>query len=131
MILAYRDERFVCFASFDERHIPKGAGFRWDAAAKLWQTQDTEAASRLDQFADDSAWPKLEAYFLSRRAAIESSKAEASTDVLPCPPGLSYLPYQRAGIQYALNRFRKGTPSLGEIGGLPGSGVLIADEPGL
>lgn len=115
MILAYRDERFVCFASFDERHIPKGAGFRWDAAAKLWQTQDTEAASRLDQFADDSAWPKLEAYFLSRRAAIESSKAEASTDVLPCPPGLSYLPYQRAGIQYALKR----------------SAVLIGDEPGL
>jgi SWI/SNF-related matrix-associated actin-dependent regulator 1 of chromatin subfamily A len=115
VILTHRNDRFICFASYDERHIPKGAGFRWDGATKSWHTLDAETAARLDQFADDHAWPKLEAYFLQRRASIEDSRAEKAVGELPCPSGLSYLPYQRAGIAYALKR----------------SAVLIGDEPGL
>lgn len=53
------------------------------------------------------------------RAASEAAiAASAATDAaidLPCPPGLAYLPYQRAGIAY----------------GLAHASTLLADEPGL
>lgn len=49
-------------------------------------------------------------------AAVATSRATESTDCdAPAPAGLSYLPYQRAGIAYALAR----------------RGTLIADEMGL
>jgi SNF2 family DNA or RNA helicase len=44
----------------------------------------------------------------------KSSAVDASI-VVPCPPGLQYEPYQRAGISYALQR----------------KDTLIGDEPGL
>lgn len=46
---------------------------------------------------------------------LEASKAVDSDAVIPVPEGLEYLPYQRAGIAYALSR----------------PGTLIADEMGL
>ena len=46
---------------------------------------------------------------------LHASTAENSNMDIPAPPGLSYLPYQRAGIAF----------------GLKNAGVLIADEPGL
>ncbi len=48
-------------------------------------------------------------------AAIEQSKAASADIEIPCPDGLDYLPYQKAGIQYALGR----------------SSTMIADEMGL
>lgn len=47
--------------------------------------------------------------------AIELSRAKDSIDDYPCPPGEAYLPFQRAGIQYAMMHRH----------------VLIADEMGL
>lgn len=49
------------------------------------------------------------------QANISASSAEDSDIYIPAPQGLSYLPYQRAGIAF----------------GLKNAGVLIADEPGL
>lgn len=50
-----------------------------------------------------------------RQKAVEESQAASADIVLPVPDGLDYLPYQKAGIRYALNR----------------KGVLLADEMGL
>lgn len=50
-----------------------------------------------------------------KRTAVEMSHAKDSSVVIPVPEGLSYLPFQRAGIEYASQR-----PL-----------VLIADEMGL
>lgn len=47
--------------------------------------------------------------------AVEQSHAKESDAVIPCPPGLAYLPFQRAGIAYASQR----------------KYTLIADEMGL
>jgi SNF2 family DNA or RNA helicase len=47
--------------------------------------------------------------------SIEQSYAATTDFNPPCPEGLSYYPYQRAGIQFALNR----------------KGTIIADEMGL
>lgn len=60
----------------------------------------------------------LEAYRnagYTKKTAIEMSHAADSNIVLPCPNGLAYLGFQRAGIEYAMSR----------------SLVLIADEMGL
>lgn len=48
-------------------------------------------------------------------AAVEASKAESADIDIPAPAGLEYLPFQKAGIAYAMNR----------------PNVLIADEMGL
>jgi len=50
---------------------------------------------------------------------VASRATSADVDV-PSPPGLSYLPFQRAGIAYVLNALEAGK-----------RGVLIADEMGL
>jgi len=50
----------------------------------------------------------------------ELSRAEDSDFSVPSPDGLDYYPFQRAGIQYAVEKYEEGE-----------DGVLIADEMGL
>ena len=39
--------------------------------------------------------------------AVEQSHAKTSDAIIPAPAGLEYLPFQRAGIEYALAVFRR------------------------
>lgn len=52
--------------------------------------------------------------------AVAASRAETSDLEVPAPDGLSYLPYQRAGVDYMLQRLHGGR-----------RGVILADEMGL
>ena len=111
MKLTYRDGTYRCLSTYEERSIPKSAGFLWDPGTRTWWTSDTTRAEKLREYADEAAAEQLDA----ARAARELSRAvDAEIDV-PAPEGLSYLPYQRAGIAYARERTRS----------------LIADEMGL
>lgn len=61
-------------------------------------------------------WQKLDGAEQAKRAeAVQMSKASSAEIDLPHPPGLDYMPFQKAGIRYALDR----------------QGVLFADEMGL
>lgn len=102
-------------SSFDQRMIPKSAGFRWNPAKKRWWTDDTNKAQRLSEFAKGPTKAALTRADNAHRDAIAASSATTGEADLPCPEGLSYLPYQRGGITYALDR-----PS-----------TLIGDEMGL
>lgn len=51
----------------------------------------------------------------ARAESIQASRATSADVEIPHPDGLDYMPFQRAGIRYALDR----------------AGVLIADEMGL
>jgi len=42
-----------------------------------------------------------------KRTAVEMSHAKDSGVVIPCPAGLAYLDFQKAGIEYALAAFRR------------------------
>lgn len=61
--------------------------------------------------ADASAFEKL----VNLRADYDASWADNAAINIPAPEGKDYLPYQKAGISYALNK----------------GNVLIGDEPGL
>jgi SWI/SNF-related matrix-associated actin-dependent regulator 1 of chromatin subfamily A len=104
------DERFIAFSNYNEGSILKSAGFRWDkqlrlpsdgpAAPGYWWTSEPAIAARLHKYCDETAAPLVEPFAVARKAS-----REVNVNVeLPCPEGLSYLPFQRAGIAYALER---------------------------
>jgi len=115
MELIHTGTRFECVASFDERMLPKGARFRWDPKAKKWWTDREETAAKLIDYATDDVKSMLQAAADAREAALAGSRATDYDGELPCPEGEAYLPYQRAGIAYALSH----------------NDVLIGDEMGL
>jgi SWI/SNF-related matrix-associated actin-dependent regulator 1 of chromatin subfamily A len=57
-----------------------------------------------------------------REASAELSRAAAPVGDFepPCPEGLKYYPFQKAGIQFCVRKFSRGE-----------GGVLIGDQPGL
>lgn len=109
--LQHDGRRYVWSGTYAERLLPKEAGFRWDPDAKLWYTTDHRKAESLINYMAASA--------LNARAAwketLQASRATDSEIEIPAPEGLSYLPYQKAGIAYAASR----------------KSVLIGDEMGL
>lgn len=55
MRLTFRDGIFIFLSRYDDRHIPKGAGFRWNREEKFWWTSHPERASALVDYADAEA----------------------------------------------------------------------------
>lgn len=116
----------------------KAAGFSFDFdSARIWHSQaypnkpqrtmeqQTAVAAHLLQYCDEAAKAQMALYPAAAQAAEaaiaqkqESLEQSRATDLeidLPRPEGLNYLPYQRAGIAYAMKRQH----------------TLIADEMGL
>jgi SWI/SNF-related matrix-associated actin-dependent regulator 1 of chromatin subfamily A len=87
------------------------AGFHFDSRQQYWWTGNIRIAEKCEQYADTSARQKFNAY---RREVALSGSVNANIEI-PCPPGLQFLPFQKAGIAYALRR----------------QTTLIADEMGL
>ena len=101
------------------REVAKEARFRFDGNTKTWWTNDPEIALRVVPAVDPKKSAgvigQAKAELAKKNATIEASQAADAKVELPCPAGLSYLPYQRAGIAYAMGR----------------TNTLIADEMGL
>ncbi|AXQ68712.1 superfamily II DNA/RNA helicase [Caulobacter phage CcrPW] len=112
----FRDNLFYGMGTYEERHLWKEAGFTFSKLRRAWVTDRLDIAKKVTgvywrERALDHVQHTLEVAKIS-----EEMSWKATTDyVPPSPPGLEYLPYQRAGIEYAL--MRKDT--------------LIADQPGL
>ena len=104
----------------------KDAGFEWDAKRSLWWTSDVAKAWQLRDYADNSVKNAIHKEFLQQKRngnglaphlsnGQDLSRATESDIDVPAPEGLRYLPYQLAGIEFALERQH----------------TLIADEMGL
>ncbi len=109
MKLYYQDKMFFCECSFQEKDYPKKAGFKWNKEIKKWFTESEAAAYLLSN--------ELNIKYEGYEDLIDKSLAKTPSknfDV-SSPEGLSYLPFQLAGIEYALER----------------KNTLIADEMGL
>jgi len=107
--------KWVLRCSFEQREYAKKAGFRWDPAGKQWWTDQPEKAARLIQYANEETKANHTAIEEQKAAAREQSRATDAAIDIPAPTGLTYLPYQKAGIAYAINR----------------ANCLIGDEMGL
>jgi len=119
-LVTFKDGRFVWSGRFDERHIPKQAGFLWDSRARAWWTKYHERAAKLARYMDASAREEIERWRREQAETIAASRAADASIDIPAPAGRQYLPFQRAGIAYVLERFARGQ-----------KGVLIGDEMGL
>jgi SWI/SNF-related matrix-associated actin-dependent regulator 1 of chromatin subfamily A len=78
---------------------------------RWWTTSSKYGAALFAEFADE----KTRSLLADVCSMVELSRARDSLDDYPCPSTESYLPFQRAGIQYALAVKR----------------AIIADEMGL
>jgi SWI/SNF-related matrix-associated actin-dependent regulator 1 of chromatin subfamily A len=119
MIVIFHEERqrFEAITSYMERQIPKAERWRWDASCARWYATEESVARRLARYAQGTAATRLIALSEAEKQALADSQArdlDLEVDI-PAPGGLAYLPFQRAGIFYALNR----------------RGTLIGDEMGL
>ena len=115
MIITTHRKRFIALCEYREKDIAKGAGFRWNRTEKVWWTKDAVKAAKLLQYADGNARKQIEQQLHQAQASRQLSRATDSDIAIPAPAGLDYLPYQLAGIQYALAR----------------ESTLIGDEMGL
>lgn len=96
-------------------------GRRWDPDRKVW-TVPADAAEPLARVltgqevdADPQLLAEIGAHAQAQSQALAASRATDADIEIPVPDGLSYLPYQRAGIAFALDH----------------PNVLFGDEMGL
>ena len=102
MRLSYQSSNgvYTLQCTYDERVAPKSAGFKWDPDARTWWTSSSIAAGRLARYADETAQEKLS----SATGNVTESYAETSNIDVPCPDGLSFYPFQLAGIEFMNKR---------------------------
>jgi SWI/SNF-related matrix-associated actin-dependent regulator 1 of chromatin subfamily A len=109
-------DRYEFHGSYDERHIPKRAGFSWDSSSKVWWTKSTYKASLLLDHTDDACLRRIKTEIKKQRASLLLSRSQGSSvSVSKKPEDLEYFPFQKVGIQYAASR----------------PNTLIADQMGL
>lgn len=96
---------FIWQGTYEERHIPKNAGFRWDPDRKVWYTFDTDRVALLSAYADAA----VQEYLRSLNAQEDRSV------LLSVPEGLHLFPYQEEGAKFLLRR----------------TSALLADDMGL
>lgn len=131
MQITHNGRCFIAVCSYEERELPKRAGFYWHpepgqcfsakrkkpcpacdtGLKKSWWTDDPVKVQPLREHCDLQALEALGEH----RANVEASRADHSDVDVPVPDGLAYLPFQRAGIAYAMAR----------------ESTLIGDDPGL
>lgn len=97
---------------YEQRDVPKAAGFWWHGAPcrdtceackaglklKVWWTPKSECAARLKSQCDQAALDLLSGHIKT----VEASKAVDADIEIPCNEGLAYLPYQKGGIAYTM-----------------------------
>lgn len=115
-------------APYEARTVLKEAGFWWHGGPckpgckacefrvpKMWWTSDPAKAARLKAFCNEEAAKAIAPILVLK----EKSAAVSSSLQVPCPDGLSYDPFQVAGVDFVMDAFLKY------------KGALIADEMGL
>jgi SWI/SNF-related matrix-associated actin-dependent regulator 1 of chromatin subfamily A len=90
---------YVWIGTYYEKDIPKDAHFRWDPVNKNWWTYDIEKIIKLQKWASLEVMKDIKAF----EQSYKESSATSSTEDFPVPEGLDYLPFQKAGIKYALS----------------------------
>ncbi|SRR6266566_255506 len=91
----------------------KHAGFWFDWENRVWYALQPQVAAKLADYLDEGARARVSTDTIKVAAetvavhahAQEDSRAVEADIEIPVPSGLAYLPYQKAGIAYALRKF--------------------------
>lgn len=138
-VLSYRDGTYIWSGPIEgeldgkrlnfSASFPKAAKFRFtrvpsqeipgwrEVDRPVWWTANVDAAKTCQRFADESARNAL----AQSGSVVALSRALDHSIQIPAPDGLEYMGYQKAGVAYALERFKN--PHI--------RGVLFGDEMGL
>lgn len=96
MRLIHTGKNFIADCSFEERHIPKAAGFRWHAEAKKWYTPKIKTAVKLIEYADTPTREKISQTCLFLKPF--------DRPLLPSPCDEPFYDFQLRAIKFALWR---------------------------
>jgi SWI/SNF-related matrix-associated actin-dependent regulator 1 of chromatin subfamily A len=108
-------DRYVFQCTYQEKDIPKNIGFKWDKTLRHWYTFDVHIANKLVSYSDEITLNNINFDLRLKEDSLNNSQLSNSDIDVPHNDGLNYLPYQKAGIKYALDH----------------GNTLIADEMGL
>lgn len=97
ILVTFEQGIYKCRVGYNNRNIPKEAGFRWSQEQKLWFTQSHGVAARLSSYLDESAKNEI----AKNRIIVETW-----TRPLSVPKGLKLLPFQENAALFALSRNR-------------------------
>jgi len=103
MNLKFSNNVFVWTGGFQTKDLPKAAGFRWSPDDRCWWTDKPEVAAKLRDHADDTCKTTIDAALQKKAQTVVASQATSAAIDIPAPTGLEYLPFQKAGIAYALD----------------------------
>lgn len=103
MKVFHKSNTFYCDAPENDASLV-ALGWKWLRARRVWMTAKVERVLPLREHADDETRAKLDGWEEARADAIAASVAATSDIVLPCPAGLEYRPYQKAGAAFMLAR---------------------------
>ena len=106
---------YYAISEYPHRDLFRDAGWKWDAAVKRWTTNDYNAAKKLAKIFTPTAQALAVQHEKALEGRLAASRATDANVEIPAPQGLTYLPYQKAGIAFASGR----------------ENTLIADQPGL
>lgn len=125
-VIAPHAEGLIAYFNYDEYRVSlvkKVPGRRYDKAEGGWILPATpEAGREIAKLVKEKGFTAfggaaviLNELAVKAEEVIALSRAETSDLEIPVPEGLDYLPFQKAGIQYAVAR----------------DNTLVGDEPGL
>lgn len=85
---------YVAEAAIYERHLAKGAGFKWDSMTGYWWTRNRENAATLRDYADDTCKAELadipvrvQKWFTRAIAQMEATRKRREYRLLRLPSG--------------------------------------------
>lgn len=95
--------------TYDNKETLKRFGFKWDPEKKAWfclpENQRLSGLRPLAPSITPEAKEKFVEFEARRIATVSASRAVDAVVDVPCPEGLAFLPYQKAGVAFALRVF--------------------------
>lgn len=113
--LVFLEGTFCWLGEREDDGLARNAGFTWSKARKYWWSRDWTTAAKLVSYADPNTKELLDGRYAAARAELDASRATDADIDVPAPAGLALMPFQRAGVAYAMKR----------------PATLIADDMGL
>jgi len=102
--LHYTDNMFCIEANLTENELAKRAGFAFDRHTRMWYTPFSTVAKKVARYAQPGVLDMIKKHEVEEVKNQLASRSTESSLMVPRPPGLEFLPFQIAGIEYMLYR---------------------------